>query len=75
MNHSSAPAVGWDYATTSLPLGALSIHSSNVRRTAPNSAAMHELMASIVVHGLLMPLLVVSGGGIKTNLAWLSRLI
>lgn len=59
MNHSSTPAVGRDYATTPLPLEALSIHPSNVRRTAPNSAAMHELMASIVAHGLLMPLLVV----------------
>ena len=59
MNNSSTPAVGRDYATTSLPLEALSIHPSNVRRTAPDSAAMHELMASIVAHGLLMPLLVV----------------
>ena len=59
MNHSSTPAVGRNYATTPLPLEVLSIHPSNVRRTAPNSATMHELMASIVAHGLLMPLLVV----------------
>ena len=72
MKHSSTPAVGRDYATTSLPLEALSIHPSNVRRTAPDSAAMHELMASIVAHGLLMPLLVVHQMGMRNPRRWLS---
>ena len=61
MSNSSTPAVDRDYATIALPLAVLSIHPNNVQRTAPNSAAMYALMASIVAHGLLIRLLLVGG--------------